>query len=138
MLVREIMTPKIETIPPTTSLREAAQKMRDLKIGTLPVAVDEKLIGIVTDRDICCRAVAEGMDLDLTEVREIMTRDVGTCFGTDTVTAAARLMEQHHSRRLAVLNADKTVAGFLTVDDLAHYSPQLAGQLLDLVRWVPH
>lgn len=138
MLVKEIMTPKIETILPTTTLREAAQKMRDLNLGSLPVAQDGKLIGMITDRDICCRGVADGFNPARVEVREIMSRNISFCFSDDTVTEAVRQMEERHIRRLAVLNHDKTVAGFLSVDDLAHYSRQLAGEVLDTVRPVHH
>jgi CBS domain-containing protein len=138
MLVREIMTRKLETIQPTASLLEAARKMRDLNLGSLPVAENGKLLGMITDRDICCRGAADGYDPTRTTVREIMSRDVSFCFSDDTVVDAVRQMEQLHIRRLAVLNPDKSVAGFLSVDDLAHYSRQLAGEVLDTVRPVQH
>jgi CBS domain-containing protein len=138
MLVREIMTRKMETVAPTATLREAAQKMRARDLGSLPVMEDGKLVGMITDRDICCRGVADGFDPVRTEVQEIMTRDVSFCFGDDTVPDAVRQMERNHIRRLAVLNRDKSVAGFLSVDDLAHYSRQLAGEVLDTLRPMHH
>jgi CBS domain-containing protein len=138
MLVKDIMTPKMESILPTATLREAAQMMRDLNLGSLPVTKDGKLVGMVTDRDIRCRGVAVGLNSARAEVREIMTRDISFCFNDDTVTQAVRQMEERHIRRLAVLNHDKSIAGFLTVDDLAHYSRQLAGEVLDTVRPVHH
>jgi len=138
MLVREIMRPKLESILPSASLRDAAQKMRDLNLGSLPVAEDGKLVGMITDRDICCRGVADGFDPANTMVREIMSRDISFCFSDDSVTDAVRQMESRHIRRLAVLNHDKTVAGFLSVDDLARYSRQLAGEVLDSVRPAQH
>ena len=138
MLVREIMGSTLESILPSASLRDAAQKMRDLNLGSLPVAEDGKLLGMITDRDICCRGVAEGFDPATTDVREIMSRDISFCFSDDSVTDAVRQMESRHIRRLAVLNHDKTVAGFLSVDDVAHYSRQLAGEVLDSVRPAQH
>jgi CBS-domain-containing membrane protein len=78
--------------------------------------------------------VAESFDPATTEVSEVMSRDIWFCFGDDNVTDAVQQMEAHHIRRLAVLNRDKTMAGFLSVDDLAHYSPELAGEVLDYVR----
>lgn len=138
MLVKEIMTRKMEFVLPTASLREVALKMRLLNIGSLPVAENGKLIGMITDRDICCRGVADGLDPVLTEVRKIMSRDVAFCFSYDTINDAVRQMEQRHIRRLAVLNSDKTVAGLLSVDDLAHYSRQLAGEVLDSAGPVHH
>lgn len=138
MLVKKIMTRKLESILPTSSLRHAARKMRDLNLGSLPVEEDGMLVGMITDRDICCRGVAESFDPDTTEVSEVMSRDIWFCFGDDNVTDAVLQMEEHHIRRLAVLNRDKTMAGFLSVDDVARYSPELAGEVLDIVRPAPH
>jgi CBS domain-containing protein len=138
MLVKEIMTPKMESILPSASLREAARKMRDLKVGSLAVADNGKLIGMITDRDICCRGVADGFDPVTTAVREIMSREILFCFSDDTVTQAAQQMEERHIRRLAVLNRDKSVAGMLSVDDVAHYSRQLAGEVLETVGPTQH
>jgi len=138
MQVKKIMTQKLESILPTASLREAARRMRDLQVGSLPVAEEGELIGMITDRDICCRGVADGFDPEHTEVREIMSRDVKFCFSEDSVSDAVQQMEEHHIRRLAVLNRDKTIAGFLSVDDLAHFSCQLAGEVLDSARPAHH
>jgi len=134
MLVKEIMTSKVEFVGPALSIQDAARKMRDLNIGSLPVWENGQLLGMITDRDICCRAVAEGRDTVKTAVREIMSRDVSSCFSDDDVADAARLMEEKHIRRLAVVNRDRTMAGFLSVDDLAHHSYHLAGEVLDAAR----
>jgi CBS domain-containing protein len=134
MLVKEIMTPGADSVAPGMSLQEAAHKMRDVNIGSLPVWEDGQLLGMITDRDICCRAVADGRDITKTRVREIMTRDVTCCFSDDDIADAAQVMERKHLRRLAVLNRDRTMAGFLSVDDLAHHSHQLAGYVLDSAR----
>lgn len=138
MFVREIMTPKIESIAPTATLCEAAQMMRELDVGSLAVVEDRDLVGIITDRDICCRAVADRYDPAITTVREIMSRDISFCFSDDVVTAAVRQMEDRHVRRLAVLNRDKSMAGFLSVDDVARYSRQMAGEVLDWMRHPRH
>jgi CBS domain-containing protein len=132
------MTKKLESILPTATLRDAARKMRDLKIGSLPVAANGRLIGMITDRDICCRGVADDFDPVRTQVREIMSHDVAFCFSYDTVNDAVRQMEQRHIQRLAVLNNDKTIAGFLSVDDVAHFSRQMAGEVLDSRGHVQH
>jgi len=138
MLVKEIMTPKVESILPTASLHEAARKMRDLNLGSLPVMEDGKLLGMITDRDICCRGVADEFDPMRTAVQEIMSRDISFCFSDDTVAHAAKQMEDRHIRRLAVLDHDKNITGLLSVDDVAHYSRQLAGEVLDAVRPTHH
>lgn len=131
MTIQEIMTAQIETVGPDTTLREAASKMCDLHIGSLVVADGKELIGMLTDRDICCRAVAEGRDPMSTKVTEIMTGDVAYCFDDEDITDAAELMERKHIRRLAVLNRRKQMVGFLSVDDLARYSHDLAGEVLE-------
>ena len=134
MLVNEIMTPKMETASPSATIKEAACKMRDLNIGALPVWENGQLIGMLTDRDICCRGVAEGLDSATTLVREVMSRDVAFCFGDDKVPDAIGQMERKHIRRLAVVNHDNTPAGVLSVDDVAKYSRGLAGEVIDLAR----
>jgi CBS domain-containing protein len=138
MLVKEIMTRKMESVLPSATLREAAQKMRELDVGSLPVAENGKLIGMITDRDICCRGVADAFDPMITPVREIMSRDLEFCFSDDSVTEAVRQMEQHRIRRLPVLNYDKSIAGFLSVEDITQYSRQLAGEVLGSLRHVHH
>jgi CBS domain-containing protein len=138
MLVRDIMTQKLESISPKATLRDTARKMRDLKIGSLPVVENGRLIGMITDRDICCRGVADDFDPARAEVRQIMTHDVAFCFSYDTVNDAVRQMEQRHVQRLAVLNNDKSIAGFLSVDDVAHFSRQMAGEVLDSRGQVRH
>jgi CBS domain-containing protein len=134
MLIKEIMTPSMDSVGPGLSLQETARKMRDINIGSLPVWEKGELLGMITDRDICCRAVAEGRDPARTTVREVMSRDVSCCFSDDDIADAAQLMERKHIRRLAVLNRDRTMAGFLSVDDLAHHSHKLGGYVLDAAR----
>lgn len=134
MLVKEIMSPKVETVGPDLSVQESARKMRELNVGSLPVWDNSKLIGMVTDRDISCRAVADGRDPAKTKVREIMTKNITTCFDDQDCADAAKLMEDKHIRRLAVLNRDKAMVGFLSVDDLARCSHELAGEVLEAAR----
>ena len=102
MIVQDIMTPRVESISPDATTKEAALKMRDLHIGSLSVMENDTLIGIITDRDICCRVTATGRDAVMTNVKEIMSKDVTTCFEDQDIAEAARLMADHHIRRLAV------------------------------------
>lgn len=134
MLVKELMTTKVEYVNPDITLQECARRMRDLNIGSLPVWENGKLAGMITDRDICCRAVAEGRDPARTKVREIMTKDVAFCFDDQDCDAAAHMMEGKHIRRLAVLSRKRSMVGFLSVDDLARGSHQLAGEVLEAAR----
>jgi len=131
MLVKEAMSTKIETIAPKTTVRECARKMNQMDIGLLAVWEDGKLIGVLTDRDICCRAVAGGRDPATATARDIMTRDAASCFEDQDCTEAARIMEQKHVRRLTVMNHKNAMVGLLSVDDLARYSHDLAGEVLE-------
>lgn len=138
MQIQDIMTSKIETVSPGLSLTEAARKMRDLNIGSLAVTENGKLTGMITDRDICCRAVADCLDPEETRVREIMTTDVAYCFSDQDLAEAAHLMEDRHIRRLAVLSRTKQMVGFLSVEDLARGSHDLAGEVLEAAAPTAH
>jgi len=131
MKVQDIMTTKVESVSPRTSLRNAARKMADLGIGSMAVMDGEELLGIITDRDISVYAIAMGHDPQSTEVQKVMTREVYTCAESQDISEAAKIMEEHHIRRLAVTNHGNSVAGFLSVDDLAHVSHELAGAVLE-------
>jgi CBS domain-containing protein len=131
MKVQEIMSTKVESIAPTASLRQAARKMSNLGIGSLPVIEDGRLLGIITDRDISCHAVALGRDPNSTEIQKIMSKDVTTCRDDQNISDAATLMADHHIRRLAVVDESARVTGMLSVDDLAHVAPDLAGAVLE-------
>jgi CBS domain-containing protein len=131
MKVNEIMTPKVETIAPTATAKEAARKMHDLHIGSLPVVENGQLVGIITDRDICVRVVGTGRDATMTKVNEVMIKNVTTCFDDQDIADAAGIMTEHHIRRLAVLKRDNSMAGFLSVDDLARSSHDLASSVLE-------
>jgi CBS domain-containing protein len=120
MLVRHIMTEGVQCIRPETTIREAARRMRDLNVGALPVCGDnDRLSGIITDRDIAVRAVAEQRDPQSTQVREVMTAGIVYCYDDQDVGEAAELMEEKQLRRLAVLNRSKRLVGIVSLGDLA-------------------
>ena len=119
MQIKEIMTCNVEIINSDANLKEAAQKMRQLDVGALPVWEGEQPIGIVTDRDIAIRAVAEGKDTSNTRVNEIMTPEVFHCFEDDDVYEAARMMEEKSIHRLLVLSSDNKPVGFIALADFA-------------------
>jgi CBS domain-containing protein len=134
MKVREAMREKAEWVSPDLTLQQAAQTMREKNIGALPVGENDRLIGIITDRDICCRAVAEGHDPSKMKVRDVMSKKITYCFDDQDVKDAAQVMEEKHIRRLAVLNRDKRIVGILSVSDLAFHGQQaLAGEVLEKV-----
>lgn len=119
MLLREVMTPHVEVIHPNATLKEAAETMRALDVGPVPVCDGDRLQGMLTDRDITIRATAEGRDPNTTRVRDVMTPDVVYCFEDQDVADAAQLMEERQIRRLVVLNRDKRLVGIVSLGDLA-------------------
>jgi CBS domain-containing protein len=119
MQLKDVMTPAVEVIAPEASIYEAAEKMSHLDIGPLPVCDGERLVGMLTDRDITVRAVAAGRDPRMTHVRDIMTPDVVYGFEDQDVQDAARLMAQYQIRRLPVLTRSKQLVGMVALGDLA-------------------
>jgi CBS domain-containing protein len=135
MQLKELMTHGVEVIHPDATLQEAARQMRGLDIGPLPVCDGERLVGMLTDRDITVRATAEGRDPKTTKVRDVMTCEVIYAFEDQGVTEAARLMEEHQIRRLVVLNRDNRLAGIVALGDLAVHTgnERLAGEVVERV-----
>jgi CBS domain-containing protein len=119
MQVQEIMTHGAEVIDPNTTIRDAARKMRADNVGALPVGENDRLVGMVTDRDIAMRGVAEDRSGGNTTVREVMSEHVYYCFDDDDVDQAASAMAEHQVHRLPVLNRDKRLVGLVALADLA-------------------
>jgi len=138
MLVREVMSSHLETISPVTTVQECAKRMTQLGVGVLPVWQDGQPVGVVTDRDICCRAIGAGKDPAKTEVRAIMTGAMASCSQDQDCKEAARLMKQKGVRRLTVVDRNQAMVGVLSVDDLARCSHDLAGGVLEAVAPWPH
>ena len=118
MQVREVLTRDVERIPPDTTMRDAAQKMRQCDLGALPVYEGDRLIGMVTDRDIATRGVAEGKDPSCS-VRDMMSQGVVYVFEDQDIREAAQIMKEHQVRRLIVLDRDKRLVGIVSLGDLA-------------------
>src|SRR5688572_26993241 len=120
MRVNEVMTQGVECIRPTDTIVRAADRMRELNVGALPVCGEnERLVGMVTDRDITIRGTACACDPNGTLVQEVMTPDIIYCFEDDLISEAALLMEENQIRRLVVLNGDKRLVGIVSLGDLA-------------------
>ena len=106
MLVKEVMTPEAEWVDPETTLLDAAKRMRDKDIGSLLVGEHDKIIGMVTDRDIACRGIARNLNPAKTPVRKVMSERIIWCFDDQEIENAANLMEKKKVRRLAVMNRE--------------------------------
>ena len=122
MKLKDIMTQEVEIVSPDNTLREAAQKMRVRDIGFLPV-VDDRLLGVITDRDIVLRGVAEGDDPDTKIGQKFVTTPAVFCYDDQDVEEAARLMEEHQIRRVIVLSRDDNrLVGVVSLGDIARGS----------------
>ena len=135
MKLSEIMTRDVVVMQPDDSLQSAAKKMRDRNIGFLPVCDGEELIGVISDRDITIRALADGMDVNIMLGRDLMTVPAIYCFDDQDVNEAAKVMEENQIRRLVVLSRDeKRLVGVISLGDLARNEPtDRSGQVLQKV-----
>ena len=118
-LIRDIMTRGVEVIQRDDTLQHAAERMRALDVGALPVCDGEALAGMVTDRDITVRGVATGMIPQEALVSDVMTQEVRFCSEDDTVEQVLEQMGQQQVRRLAVLGASREIVGIVALGDLA-------------------
>ena len=137
--VRDIMTSEAHCIAPDASLTEVAKLMGDLDVGSFPVCENDRLTGMITDRDITVRAVARGADPEKTTVREAMTGGIVYIFEDQDVEEAARLFEAKKIRRLPVLSRAKRLVGIVSLGDLAvNASTSLGGEVLKEVSEPSH
>ena len=118
MKVSQIMTRDVRLLSPDQTIREAASLMADVDVGSLPVQENDRLVGMITDRDIVIRAVAQGKSAD-TKVSEVMSKEMLYCFDTDEIDDVARNMGKAQVRRLPVVNGDKRLVGIVSLGDLA-------------------
>ena len=114
----EIMTPDPQCIDPGDTLTQAAVRMKACNVGILPVCKQGRLVGVLTDRDIAIRAVANGLDPDHVTVHTVMSRLIISCFADQDQEEAATMMESHHVRRLPVLDRDERLIGIISLGDL--------------------
>jgi len=119
MNIHDLMTKNVELIDPGTNLRAAAQRMRDEDIGALPVGENDRLVGMVTDRDIVARGVASDRAPSECTVRDVMSEGVYYCFEDEDAQRASDVMAEHKVRRLPVLNREKRLVGIVAMADLA-------------------
>jgi CBS domain-containing protein len=118
MKVSKCMTRDVELVSPTQTIRDAAQMMAELDAGALPVQQDDRLVGMITDRDIAVRAVAQGKSPE-TPVRDVMSPELLYCFDDQEIEDVSRNMGEVKVRRLPVVNRDKRLVGIISIGDLA-------------------
>ena len=139
MQLKEFVNSRVETVQSDDTLQRAAEKMRELDVGSLPVCEGGQLVGMITDRDITIRAVAKGSDPAAATVREVMTPEVLWCFEDEEVEEAARIMQENQVRRILVLNEAKDLVGITSLGELATVTGDrlLAGETLESVSESP-
>lgn len=130
MKIREMMHKGAEYVAPNAKLQVIAKKMRDYDIGSIPVCQGGKLIGMVTDRDIAIRALANGKDASKLEAKDVMSEDVIFCNDDKQAEDAIRIMEDNMIRRLPVLDESKKLVGMVSLGDISHaLSQNLTGEV---------
>ena len=135
MKIQDVMTREVEVIHPNATIAEAAEKMKQLDIGPLPVCDGDKVQGMITDRDITIRATAAGHDPNSTKVREVMSPDVVFVYDDQDVEEAAKVMAEKQIRRLIVLNREKRLTGIVAMADIAidANKDKMTGQTLESI-----
>jgi signal-transduction protein with cAMP-binding, CBS, and nucleotidyltransferase domain len=134
MEISKAMHSKASWVSFDTPVSEVAKLMKKDDVGAIPVGKDDRLIGMITDRDLALRIVAEGRDPTTTSAEEVMTPDIVYCQTHQTVEDAIHLMDQKKIRRLPVLNEKKRMVGMLSLGDVSHaVSRDLSGELLRAV-----
>lgn len=137
MIISEVMTREVRIASPDDTLESAARLMEEEDFGSLPVAENDRLVGMLTDRDITIRAVARGLAPQDSKVREVMSTEVRYVYDDESVRDVARVMGDLHVRRLPVLNRAKRLVGIVSLGDLALSKPTSAGDALQSIAEAP-
>lgn len=135
MIVKECMTKQVELGRPDMTLQEVAQKMRDGDYGVLPLGEHDRIVGMITDRDITVRGIAEGKDPKKVEAREIMSTNILYCYEDQTIDEVTQNLGENQIRRVPVLNRQKRLVGILSLGDLAqtNETPQKVEEALNRI-----
>jgi CBS domain-containing protein len=131
MKVKDVMHRGTTWVEPNTPVKEIAKRMRKDDVGAILVRADGQLVGIVTDRDITCRVLANSGDINMMTAKDVMTKKVVSCSSDDDIATAVKKMEAKKIRRLPVTNSHKGLVGMLSLGDISHkVSKQLSGEML--------
>jgi CBS domain-containing protein len=131
--VADVMTEEVYAVEPQETLRRAAELMATFDVGSLPVCSDQRVLGIVTDRDIVVRGLASGLDPETGCVSDAMTHDVLCCTPQQDLAQAMQLMADHQVRRLPVVDAERRLVGIVSIGDLAVEEPDEVGPTVSAI-----
>jgi CBS domain-containing protein len=130
MKVKEVMHSGATWVEPSTPIKELALRMREEDVGSIPIGENDRLVGMVTDRDIVTRGVASGQSLDALTARDVMSRQIIYCRTESELNEAVRTMGKHRVRRLPVINEDKRLVGMLSLGDISAADRSLSGEAI--------
>jgi CBS domain-containing protein len=134
MKVKDVMHPGAVFVEAAAPLREIARRMRDQDIGAIPVSSGGRVVGIVTDRDIACRAFADSGEPAKMTAKDVMSKGVVCCSPEDDIAIAVQAIEKHRVRRLPVVDVDDSLVGMLSLGDVSsRVGKDLSGELLQAV-----
>lgn len=135
MLVRDIMHSGVKVINHKLTVEQAAKMMAENDIGSIPVEKNDKLIGMITDRDITIRVIATGKNPKVTKVSECMTEGINYCFDDNELDVVARKMKENKQRRLPVINRQKRLVGIISLAEITNirHEPNMAKEILSTV-----
>lgn len=134
MKVKQAMHAGVDWCAPNTRLADLARIMRDADVGAVPIGENDRLIGMVTDRDIVCRGLADGRDPASLTARDVMSPGIVYCTEDQSLEDAIHMMEEKQIRRMPVLNSRKRMTGMLSLGDLSHAAGhELTGELAEAV-----
>jgi CBS domain-containing protein len=128
--IEDLMSRLVEVVPPEMSVREVAGLMNDRNIGVYPVCEEKSLLGMVTDRDLALRVLAEGRDPETTRVEEIMSTDVASCAPGDRIDEVLALMASRKVRRIPVVSPNGHLVGLVTLGKVAETDCEVSGEVL--------
>ena len=139
MKIKDAMHAGVTWVNPNSALTQIAKKMRNEDIGAVPIGENDRLVGMVTDRDICCRGLANGGDISKLTARDVMSKPIHYCKEDDDIGEAVRLMQDRKVRRLPVINEQKRMVGILSLGDIwQNTTKQLVPQLMKAVSAITH
>lgn len=118
MKIKDAMHNGVSWVEPNTPIPQIAKIMRENNIGAVPVGENDRLVGMVTDRDICCRGIRDNGDVKRLTARDVMTKPIVYCWEDDDISEAIRMMESRKVRRLPVINGNKRMVGILSLGDV--------------------
>ena len=124
MKIKDVMHKGVDWVSPDTPVTELAKLMRDHDVGAIPIGENDRLVGMVTDRDVVCKGLAQdNFDARVATARDVMTTQIHCCREDEDLAKAVRHMEELKIRRLPVINKNKRMVGILSLGDVSHSAP---------------